>query len=257
VAGDAAAARDACETAINAAAPQRLAYTKALIPMAEALMGCGDPIAARRWADEVVEFAPGALRMAALTVRSSVALSQGEPDQSERDAHAALAIASGTGIRVRISEALECLGLLRVADDDHRAAARLLGAAAGIRARTGEARFILGRECDTAVAELREHLGQSDFDAGWTEGAALSTDEAIAYAQRGRGERKRPTSGWESLTPTELDVVRFAAEGLGNKDIAERMFISPRTVQTHLTHVYAKLGLTSRIALTQEAARHA
>ena len=85
----------------------------------------------------------------------------------------------------------------------------------------------------------------------------MSTEEAIAYAQRGRGERKRPASGWESLTPTEHEVVRLVAEGLGNKDIAERMFISPRTVQTHLTHVYAKLGLDSRIQLVQEAARHA
>ena len=95
-----------------------------------------------------------------------------------------------------------------------------------------------------------------EFDIAWAEGAALSTEEAIAYAQRGRGERKRPTSGWGSLTPTEGDVVRLVAEGLGNKDIAERLFISPRTVQTHLTHVYAKLNLSSRIHLVQEAARH-
>ena len=87
--------------------------------------------------------------------------------------------------------------------------------------------------------------------------ARLSAEDAIAYAQRGRGERKRPASGWESLTPTEHDVVRLVAEGLGNKDIAERLFISPRTVQTHLTHVYAKLGMTSRIQLVQEAGRHA
>jgi len=85
----------------------------------------------------------------------------------------------------------------------------------------------------------------------------MSTGEAIAYVQRGRGERKRPASGWESLTPTEHEVVVLVSEGLGNKDIAEKMFISPRTVQTHLTHVYAKLGLTSRIQLIQEAARHA
>ena len=73
--------------------------------------------------------------------------------------------------------------------------------------------------------------------------------EAIAYAQRGRGERKRPASGWASLTPTERDVVRLVSEGLGNKDIATRLFVSPRTVQTHLTDVYTKLGLTSRVGL--------
>jgi DNA-binding CsgD family transcriptional regulator len=73
----------------------------------------------------------------------------------------------------------------------------------------------------------------------------------------GRGERKRPTSGWRSLTPIEHDVVRLVREGLGNKDIGARLFISPRTVQTHLTHVDAKLGLTSRVQLVQEAGRQA
>ena len=98
-------------------------------------------------------------------------------------------------------------------------------------------------------------MGDNDFDDAWGEGAALSTEEAIAYAQRGRGERKRPASGWASLTPAERDVVRLVGEGLANKDVAARLFVSPRTVESHLTHVYTKLGLTSRVQLAQEAAR--
>ena len=107
------------------------------------------------------------------------------------------------------------------------------------------------------MAAVRDALGEKDFDSAWAEGAALSTEEAIAYAQRGRGQRKRPATGWASLTPAEHDVVQLVSEGLGNKDIATRLFVSRRTVKTHLTHVYNKLGLTSRVDLAREAARHA
>ena len=109
---------------------------------------------------------------------------------------------------------------------------------------------------EALVAVLRDAMGDKDFDSAWAEGAALSAEEAIAYAQRGRGQRKPPTSGWASLTPAERDVVRLVSEGLANNDIATRLFVSPRTVQSHLTHVYTKLGLTSRVQLVQEAARH-
>jgi DNA-binding CsgD family transcriptional regulator len=99
--------------------------------------------------------------------------------------------------------------------------------------------------------------GTNDFEAAWADGASLSTAEAIAYALRGRGERKRASRGWASLTRAELDVVKLVSEGLGNKEVAARLFVSPRTVQAHLTHVFAKLGLSSRVQLAQEAARHA
>ena len=90
----------------------------------------------------------------------------------------------------------------------------------------------------------------------WAEGEELPIAEAVTYALRGRGERRRAASGWASLTRAELDVARLVSEGLGNKDVAARLFVSPRTVQAHLTHIYAKLGLSSRVQLAQEAARH-
>jgi DNA-binding CsgD family transcriptional regulator len=108
----------------------------------------------------------------------------------------------------------------------------------------------------TRLAGVRDSLGEDDFQAAWDEGATLTIEEAIAYVGRGRGERRRPTKGWDSLTPTELDVIRLACDGLGNKQIATRLFVSPRTVQAHLSHVYSKLGVTSRVQLAQEASRH-
>jgi DNA-binding CsgD family transcriptional regulator len=83
----------------------------------------------------------------------------------------------------------------------------------------------------------------------------MTLDEAVSYAERGRGERRRPPAGWDSLTPTEIDVVRLAAQGLSNPQIAERLFISRHTAKVHLSHVFAKLGLSSRAELAAEATR--
>jgi DNA-binding CsgD family transcriptional regulator len=224
---------------------------------AEAALADGDLAAARGWADEAVATTTGVLSALALTIRARVAIAQEEPDHGERDAHDALTRAAEFKAYLYIPDTLESLGTLAVDAGSHHEAARLFAAADSNRRRMGAVRFkIYDAANEASVAALRDAMGEKDFDAAWAEGAALSTEEAIAYAQRGRGQRKRPTSGWASLTPTELDVVRLVSEGLGNKDIAIRLFVSPRTVQTHLTHVYTKLGLTSRVQLVQEAARH-
>jgi DNA-binding CsgD family transcriptional regulator len=222
-----------------------------------AALGSGDLAAARRCADDAVSTTTGVFLSEALTTRARVAIARGEPEQGERDAHDALARAAELEAYMYVPDILECLGTLAGEAGSHREAARLFGAAHGIRQGMGAVRFkVWDAGYEASVAALRDAMGQKDFESAWAEGAALSTEEAIAYAQRGRSQRKRPTSGWASLTPTECDVVGLVGEGLGNNDIATRLFVSPRTVQTHLTHVYTKLGLSSRVQLVQEAARH-
>ncbi len=66
----------------------------------------------------------------------------------------------------------------------------------------------------------------------------------------------RPKLGWESLTDAELNVARLAAAGYTNRGIADKLFVSPHTVNTHLRHVFDKLDVRSRVNLTRTAERH-
>jgi predicted ATPase/class 3 adenylate cyclase/DNA-binding CsgD family transcriptional regulator len=257
-AGDAVTAQDASQKAWQywSTLPTHTTVQRAVSARAE--LAGGDLVAARRVADDAVSTTTGWYLSQSLTVRSQVAIARGEPEPAERDAHDALAIAASMQAYLEIPDILECLGTLAGDSGSHSEAARLFGAAEAIRLHMGAVRFkVWDTGYRASVTVLRDALGEADFGAAWAEGTSMSIEEAIAYAQRGRGERKRPASGWASLTPTERDVVRLVSGGLGNKDIATRLFVSPRTVQTHLTHVYTKLGLTSRVQLVQEAARHA
>ncbi|MDT5402643.1 MAG: hypothetical protein QOK33_5874 [Mycobacterium sp.] len=256
-AGDVAAATEAGEVARQRLGAHPLPAGN-INPIAEIALARGDLTEARRHADEAVSRARGVHLAIALVVRAFVSIARGELDQAERDAHKSLVCAASVGSRASIPDALECLAVLAGRAESRHEAARIFGAAHAMRERIGIVRYkVYDADYDASVAAVRVALGDSEFESAWAEGAALSADDAIAYAQRGRGERKRPTSGWASLTPAERDVVRLVSEGLGNKEIGARLFISPRTVQSHLTHVYTRLGLTSRVQLVQEAARHA
>ncbi len=66
--------------------------------------------------------------------------------------------------------------------------------------------------------------------------------------------RRTATFGWDSLTSRELEVVALVAESRSNAEIAEVLHCSRRTVESHLSHVYTKLGLSSRVQLAVVAA---
>lgn len=256
-AGDVVAAKQALTQGYSRLPHVSFATTN-MLWRAETELAAGDVVAARRWADQAVSATTGFFQTMALTARARVALAEGNAEAAERDAYGALALAAGIRALLGVPDIFDLLARLATQAESYPEAARLVGAADTVRERTGEVRYkIYQAGYEALVAELRDAMGHNAFDAARAEGATLSTEEAIAYARRGRGERKRPSTGWASLTPAELDVVRLVSAGLGNKDVATRLFISPRTVETHLTHVYTKLGLASRVQLAQEAARHA
>ncbi|KAA1248708.1 LuxR family transcriptional regulator [Mycobacterium simiae] len=257
-AGDVAGAQQAGEAAwrnLGAAMPQSAAVQRAF--NAQVALASGDLAGARRWGDEAVHTASGRYLMVALTARARIGIAEGKPDKAERDARRALACAAEFGAYVDLPDVLECLAGLASNADTYHEAAQLFGAAEAMRQRIGLVRFVIYQAgYEASVAALRDAMGETNFDAAWAEGAALSTEEAITYARRCLGRHQRPTSGWDSLTPAELEVVRLVGEGLTNKDIASRLVVSHRTVQAHLTHVYNKLGVSSRVQLAKEVVSH-
>ena len=158
--------------------------------------------------------------------RARVATAEGDPALAERHARAGLACAAKVQALLAVPDILECLAGVAADAGGQREAARMFGAAEAIRNRTGLVRFkIYDVGYGRWVATVRNALERDEFDRAWDEGAALSTDEVIAYALRGHTGRKRPASGWPSLTPTERDVVRLVVEGLTSSDVGARLFV--------------------------------
>ena len=185
---------------------------------------------------------------------AQVAAATDDLERATTEVHEALAAWVATSDRIGIVLALELLVDLDVRGGRHVEAARLLGAADADRRRQG---WVVAPADAGRLAANREALvdamGDEVFAAALAEGASMELKEAVAYARRGRGARRKSGAGWTSLTATELEVVRLAAEGLRNNDIAERLFISPVTVKSHLSHAFTKLGVRNRAELVAYA----
>jgi predicted ATPase/DNA-binding CsgD family transcriptional regulator len=260
-AGNPGALREASETGWGRVDAEPETGVLLQVYLAEAALAAADLCAAQQHCDEAVV---AAIRlgiknhlMLAYLARARVAAAAGDLGRAHDDAHHALIVGRGIRALPGITDILEFLGELPYATGEQHKAARLLGAADALRKATGYRRFLLYQDgYEDAVLALRSSMGNAAFDQAFAEGTALTPDEAASYALRGRGQRGRPAAGWLSLTPAEREIARLVAEGLANREIADKLFVSPRTVQAHLTHVYAKLGITSRVQLAKQAGRH-
>ena len=192
----------------------------------------------------------------AIDAAARLARESGELERAESLHHEALAAARDAESVLRVPAQLEALAGLAALADSPAEAARLFGAAEAGRDAYGLARYAVESQSYAAdVERLRVALPGSNLDEAWEQGRSMSLDDAVAYASRGRGERKRPSTGWASLTPTELEVVGHVAAGLTNPQIAGRLFVSRSTVKQHLAHIFTKLGVSTRTELASMATR--
>jgi predicted ATPase/DNA-binding CsgD family transcriptional regulator len=222
---------------------------------ARAALEGGRPAEAVRLAALGEDAAPtGWYRSAARLVRGVAARQLGDPAASDL-LHESLGYLADRGILLGVPLALETLGGLLTGAGQLAEGGRLLAAAQTLRTETGQGRLPDDqRRFDRDVRLGEQELGP-EWARVWAEGSGLTAVQALAYARRARGSRKRPTAGWDSLTPTELEVVDLVARGMTNPEIGKRLFIGSGTVKTHLSHVFAKLDVRSRAELAATASR--
>jgi predicted ATPase/DNA-binding CsgD family transcriptional regulator len=179
-----------------------------------------------------------------------------DPDQARELHLGALTIRRAAGLRSGYAESLDAIAGLEARAGNHAEAVRLLATSDAGRAEMGYPRPPVDQpEHEALVAALREELGREAFERLWGEGDARPLDDAAALLTRGRGPRNRPQSGWESLTPTELEVAGLVSEGLSNPEIAGRLYVSRSTVKAHLARIYAKVAVANRTELATLASR--
>jgi non-specific serine/threonine protein kinase len=192
----------------------------------------------------------GDLRRAKALHKESLALSK------ELGAHRQLTLI--------LLEGLECGA---GAEGDAERVAILFGATEALRKAIGfPLEPALRRMEEPYLAGVRSQLEETAWTEAWKRGRAMSVEAAVEYAlsedkpSKASSAPEQPppverehTAG---LTPREVEVLGLVAEGLTNPQVAQKLFLSPRTVQRHLNSVYRKLGVNSRAAATRLALEH-
>ena len=179
-----------------------------------------------------------------------VELIAGDRDQSKPLFAEALRIAQRIDDRVAMYALLDVFGCLAVGSGQARRAAQLLGAAETVRTAAGASVIgIIAPLLADAEETARGALGAPKFDAELQAGKRLSRDAAInlALGEPADGVATTPDSaGTSLLARREAEVAALVAEGLSNKQIGARLFISERTVDSHVRGILNKLGFNSR-----------
>jgi len=179
-------------------------------------------------------------------VASALARHDGDNDRAWSSAADALETYSTAGFVVAALDALDALATLAPDRDEPPGAIRLLTAADALRDRLEPTPARHTDQVETLGAQLDQH----ELDEVVRDAAAMTFEQTVRYATRDRGARQGEL-GWASLTRAEREVAHWVETGLTNKEVAQRLLVSPRTVQAHLGHIFGKLGISSRRDLAE------
>jgi predicted ATPase/class 3 adenylate cyclase/DNA-binding CsgD family transcriptional regulator len=158
-----------------------------------------------------------------------------------------------------IAFCLEELASVVTAQGEPVWAARLWGAAEALRDTVGlPLPPVFRADYERSVAAARAQLGDKAFTTAWAEGRTMTPEQV--FTARGpvtvstsTPPAKSPTIYPDGLTLRQVEVLRLVAQGMTNEQVAEQLVISPRTVNTHLTSIFGKIGVSSRSAATRYA----
>jgi DNA-binding CsgD family transcriptional regulator len=255
---------------------RRLGYPKARRPffaavgsvLPEALLEAGEPERARRMIAEVLAEGDDSMvpagRVRTYEVATRIELALGRRDEAAAWASSAETLAGSVALTMPVVLARRATAAVLMAAGDHHRAARLAGEAAtaadriGAKLEASRALLLAGsslakdRACRNEAIEL---LMRAEVQLG-TCGAGGYRAQA-ARELRGLGRRVGPGSGSGpgSLTEREREVAQLAAAGKSSREIGAQLFVSPKTVETHLAHVFSKLGVSSRRAIASALGR--
>ncbi len=198
-----------------------------------------------------------------------VILLQGDSSAAQALTEESLAISIELDNMGGIASCLEQLAEISAAQEQLVWAALLWGAAENLRETTAiSLESFQQADYERVVNAVRSKLGEEIFNSMWLQGRRMTPEQAIAAreslntwaSQDVKGQQvsttsltKQKVSYPAGLTAREVDVLRLVAEGLTDAEIADQLAISYRTVSTHLTSVYNKLGINSRVAAVRMA----